>query len=302
MKGSFFILVIALILMLSSCASFSSRSPIGSGPIGGNPGSGKDTEKIDITKASLEYEQYKDESLARWQYRVIGIGTYESKELTIPETYLHTEIRCVGKGAFSRLDIISLKTSHVLTHIEEDAFRGCASLAVIELGKKTKYIGDGAFAKCVSLSRVEFPASVTAVGVSAFEGCSSLEEVIFNGGSSLTIGDHAFKDTALRRIALPTSVSAIGDNIFSGCKYLEEVVINDPDYATDPYLFDGCSSLRRISFAGTRERWELLVEEHGKGHSHPWYEACPNVDVICSDGVITYSGVTWPDTASGSEG
>jgi len=55
-----------------------------------------------------------------------------------------------------------------VTHIEDEAFRGCAALTEITIPNNVISIGENAFSACVGLTSFSVPNSVTAIGENAF--------------------------------------------------------------------------------------------------------------------------------------
>jgi hypothetical protein len=64
-----------------------------------------------------------------------------------------------------------------VTHIGEEAFYGCTSLASITLPESVTQIGGYAFKGCTSLASIMIPESVTQICKEAFDGCTSLSSV-----------------------------------------------------------------------------------------------------------------------------
>ena len=94
---------------------------------------------------------------------------------------------------YDDLKDIILPTS--LTTIGANAFKGCTSLAtvnLVQLDKLTK-IGKDAFGGCNALKSIAIPASITDIGTNAFDGCNSLKEVTFMGENrDITLGSDVF--------------------------------------------------------------------------------------------------------------
>ena len=134
-----------------------------------------------------------------------------------------------------------------VTHIGDEAFRGCEALQNINIPNSVTHIGDSAFSWCLQLKNINIPNSVTHIGDSAFWDCSSLQNI--NIPNSVThIGNYAFWDcSSLQSIHIPNSVTHIDNNAFSGCKALQSVNIpNSVTHIGDSAFWD-CSSLQNIN-------------------------------------------------------
>jgi uncharacterized C2H2 Zn-finger protein len=77
--------------------------------------------------------------------------------------------------------------------IENEAFKGCASLTSLTFPNGLQTIGDYAFADCKSLTSVTLPDGLQTIRDYAFADCESLTSVTFPDGLQ-TIGDGAFAD------------------------------------------------------------------------------------------------------------
>ena len=102
-------------------------------------------------------------------------------------------------------------------------------------------IDDCTFEGCRSLEIVDMPVRLKKIGRRAFAGCSSLKSLI-----------------------LPVGTSAIGLDAFVGCSSLARIAIPKKLMELeDNELFNGCDSLREISFGGDERLFENVTR--GKG-------------------------------------
>ena len=85
--------------------------------------------------------------------------------------------------------------SYPVTDISANAFKNCAKLKSVKLGKNVTTIGDNAFYKCTSLTSIVIPKSVKTIGKKAFYGCKKLKKVTIKTTKlkKKTIGSKAFK-------------------------------------------------------------------------------------------------------------
>lgn len=134
--------------------------------------------------------------------------------------------------------------------IDDYAFRNCANLESVTIGSQVTTIGDGAFYGCSALTDVTLEATVDTIGYFVFAEC-----------------------TALREIAIPEGVESIGylvekgecGSVFEGCTALESVTL--PKSLTNIYAnsFNGCSSLKNVSYRGSEADFKKVVI--GKGNT-----------------------------------
>ena len=135
-----------------------------------------------------------------------------------------------------------------MTSIGFSAFRGCTSLASIDIPNSVTSIGNYAFQGCTSLASIDLPNSVTSTGDYAFQGCTSLASIDLPN-SVTSIGDGAFYGcTSLASIDLPNSVTIIYDYAFQGCTSLTNVDLKSCSYIREK-AFQGCTSLKNVTFS-----------------------------------------------------
>ena len=174
------------------------------------------------TLETLQYQKIKDKD----EYRVVGLGTISSLEVTIPSTYKGLPVTEISNNAFSYstngaceyLEKIIIPDS--VTTIGENAFRNCSSLTSVVIGNGVTTIGEWAFDFCSSLTSVVIGNSVTTIEGGAFRNCSSLTEIV-----------------------IPDSVTTIGTWAFQYCSSLTEIVIPDSVTTIERYVFEYCSRL-----------------------------------------------------------
>lgn len=97
--------------------------------------------------------------------------------------------------------------------IHEGAFRGCNSLAIIDIPTGISQLGNEVFMGCTKLTKVTLPASgLAAISQSAFSGCSSLTDIM-----------------------LPNTIDNIRQKAFIGCSKLTNITVKS---ATPPTLIE----------------------------------------------------------------
>lgn len=187
-----------------------------------------------------------------------------------------SETTSIGKCAFRRSNITTLKIGDGVTTIDRNAFSSCKSLTSLEIGKNVTYIETGAFLNCNGLSSIVvnegnkaydsrnncnaiihtitnelvlgcqntiIPNDIISIGDMAFYACSNLSSIFIPNGVT-KIGQDAFADCiSLPSINLPNKLSSIGKDAFGGCIGLNSIIIpNSVEFIGDD-AFYGCTGL-----------------------------------------------------------
>lgn len=112
--------------------------------------------------------------------------------------------------------------------------------------------------------------------------------ILPNDGSIETMGFEGFAGgEKVTSVIMPDSIRFIEDGCFGGCTKLKSVVIGANLENIAQYAFSGCTSLTSITFKGTVEQWNAVTFEDG------WNNNVPATKVICSDGVVYLSEITF---------
>ena len=111
-------------------------------------------------------------------------------------------------------NVTHVRVHHSVEVIEQDAFKGCEWLTVVELGKGLGVIRRDAFLYCTSLKHFQTPPTLKAIYSRAFEYCSQSTTVRLREGLE-RIGPGAFHGcTNLRAIFIQSSITLIGKDAF----------------------------------------------------------------------------------------
>ena len=225
--------------------------------------------KKKISATGLSYAVNKD-GLA---CRIVGIGTYDQKELLIPDTI----------------------DGYRVESIANEAFLDCAELVSAEIAEGVTYIGAEAFSGCSALTDVKIPDSVTEIGWGAFLGCSSLSDISLGKGVT-EIGASAFCGCK-GRVEIPAKTSFIGEQAFAG---LSEIVVSEENpfymsadgnlytkngdtilqYATGKdelifYLPEDVKFIGNFAFAGAKRLSAIHFGENLKTVGSNAFNGCP---------------------------
>ena len=134
-------------------------------------------------------------------------------------------------------------------------FDGCSSLKKITFTDGTTTIPDHLFcgSQIASEATFKIPSSITEIGEGAFQDCNISQSIDFSNVSN--IGLHAFDGSQLSGTVVLKKDATVGAYAFQNTK-ITELVINDGIktnheqyyYQTRYYIFNGCSSLMKITF------------------------------------------------------
>ena len=207
--------------------------------------------------------------------RIVGIGTYDQKELFIPDTIDGYKVESIANEAFRDCaELVSAEIADGVIYIGAEAFCGCSALACVKIPDSVTEIGWGAFLGCDSLSDISLGKGVKEIGASAFCGCKGRVEIpaktafigeqAFAGLSEIAVseGNPFFASAdgnlynkngdALLQYAtgkeelifhLPEGVKNIGNFAFAGAKRLSAIHIGENLKTVGSNAFSGCTLL-----------------------------------------------------------
>ncbi|MCL2630340.1 MAG: leucine-rich repeat protein [Firmicutes bacterium] len=170
-------------------------------------------------------------------YLVASIGQTFRGNISITSITLPATVTVIAYEAF--LNCVNLREINLaernalggiasaVQHIGRDAFKGCYSLRLVDLGG-LESVPNGAFENCVSLRSVRLSSTIAFIGEGAFKGAVSLSEIIMPSGLSLKeIGDSAFEGCTSLTLngALLASLERLGARAFFGVKHMNDMHI-----------------------------------------------------------------------------
>ena len=161
-KVKFFVLLMALCLVLSMFAACGGLPTIGGG---------------EDTSQGLEFTSNGDGTCY-----VSGIGTCTDLNVVIPKRSPDGDsVTRIGDYAFSICSsLTSITIPDSVTSIGNGAFEVCKSLTSITIPDSVASIGMRAFFSC-GITSITIPDSVTSIGMGAFDSCVSLKTVYYTG-------------------------------------------------------------------------------------------------------------------------
>lgn len=212
------------------------------------------------------------------EYTITAVGSNVLKKLagtegidltvTIPEGY--TTIK--GEAFKNCYGLKTITIPGSVTEINYNAFDGCKNLASVNFANSTQSkltFGIKTFLGCTALNHLELPARVTSVDAGSFQGCTSLTDLTVADGctayavqdgtlfkkddDSYTLHTYAPASTATSYTVPDTvnglPVTSIFRMAFQNNANLTSVTV--PAAVTDfqPYAFDNCTNLKKISIA-----------------------------------------------------
>ena len=144
-----------------------------------------------------------------------------------------------------------------VTSIGEYAFYNCSNLASVNIPEGVTTIGEKAFSECGALAEITIPASVTSLGSYAFKNCSSLASALLLPSLDSIPAGLFYACTGMTSFAIPAGVTSILDSAFA-YSGLNDVSIPESVERVGDYAFDGCNSLTRVYYGGTRTGWSSI--------------------------------------------
>ena len=204
-----------------------------------------DTGASDVTEASdqqagqteVEYtyddskdSEGADDYLYTEKYNGITLDKYAGSDaavVTIPEVIDGKPVSCIGEACFeNHYEIQEVILPDTVTTIRYNAFKGCTSLARMNIPKSLESVGGWAFAQ-TAITEMVFPDTLKNFEYGAFNSCIKLEKVV-----------------------LSDKIVYIDKDTFSNCKKIAKVTIPSPDVDINIKAFDEKST--NLTLCGAR--------------------------------------------------
>lgn len=222
----------------------------------------KNTSDVSTLKntETLEYEKIVD----REEYRVIGLGTVTSLEITIPETYNSLPVTEIGKKAFSSEEcthLTSISIPDTITKIADFAFSGCDNLNYNE--KETlKYLGNETnpylyLAKTTSteITSITLADTCTLIADSIFNNCKNLINITVGESNKVYASQNGIlynkektnfihiPANVTGEITIPEGVTKLEDSAFSSRKNITNITFPSTLTEIGTGAFTNCRGL-----------------------------------------------------------
>ncbi len=247
----------------------------------------RQTLTAEVVKVPEGIEPYKGKitipSELEWygrKYAVTSVGEYAFASCDVSSVQLPTSLKQIKAYAFTQSNLTYVDILDAVESIGESAFKDCASLESIYLGKSVKTIGFGAFAGCTKLKQffvsdystelsvndgviydkdftklilvpcgktsVSIPATVRSIGESSFMGNALIDNIDFPGNLE-TIEEYACAGcTSLKQAVIPDNVTAIEDFSFSNCPNISGIFLGSRLATIGENTFDGSRNVSEI--------------------------------------------------------
>ncbi|MBR4623546.1 MAG: S-layer homology domain-containing protein [Clostridia bacterium] len=153
-----------------------------------------------------------------------------------------------------------------------------ASHIYIDSGVRS--IGEFAFYYLDEIKDVSLPSGLSSIGIGAFYNCTGIKKLLIPG-SVTKIDTYAFYGmTGLTDIRLPNCTYT--NRMMMGCSSLKTMYFNPKmtSSAADiaAQAFDGCSSISKVYFPGSRTEWDSKVVSRARSMDS---EEILNAEIIC---------------------
>ena len=215
---------IGLSAFLNCNALHSLSIPSGVKSIGQNALSGCDAmSQINVEEDNEWFKSVDGVLFTKDESTLVQYPAARETEYTVPDG---TET--IGRDAFYRSKLTSVKLPSSVTTLAYDAFGYSTKLETVEYSGGLTAIGEYAFDHCYALTVFEMLPGVETLGKNAFQYCTALTGIAMPEGLK-AIGSGAFDHCVyLKSVTIPSTVTSIGEKAFNFCKIIEEVSSHIP--------------------------------------------------------------------------
>ena len=168
---------------------------------------------------------------------------YTMESLTAPIS-IPEKVKSIGEQAFEDTAIPSLSLNENLREIGKRAFKNCKNLSgTLVLSERIESIGEEAFSGDTSLDiSFDKDQKLESIAKDAFRGCGISGKITFPSGLK-SIGNTAFyANSEITEVYIPSGIEGIAED-----------------------AFENCSNIEKVTFGGTKERWDSAGFKNVKG-------------------------------------
>ncbi len=173
----------------------------------------------------------------------------------------------IGINAFENCRKLG-KFSSAPTIVENNTFKGCSSLAKIDLANAKK-IGDNAFTGCSTLSEITFGSTTPTIGNSAFAGCTNLSDIFTSCEVPSAVSSNTFEGVTLSNITLHVSTDLYSEyevhNIWGQMKVDREFVFPATGTMSNGTTWSISEESKKLTVEGN-------IPDFNKVSDQPWYQ------------------------------
>lgn len=182
-------------------------------------------------------------------------------------------VNAIGSNAFKDCtSLTAVECMNAISSIGANAFDGDAELKFFGVptdSTGTITLGDEAFKGCAKLADIELPVGTITLGTDTFDGAFDDEVTVKAPKSFLSnlpvtssynyiypafvtsIANDEFRsDTKLLSVVVPNTVTTMGTWAFAGCTNLVSATLPDNLTKVNSATFDGCTSLTEVTYDG----------------------------------------------------
>lgn len=194
---------------------------------------------------------------------------------------LTKKVKKIHNSSFANCPSVkSIDLSNLFTKLPNHCFDSSTSLQAVLGIESVKCVEDGCFNNCSSLESVILGKELLYIAPDGFARCGLKDIIVYE---DCTICSYAFRACSQLRTAT-LGAYMIKRCAFSDCTSLRSVTLTNPMMTLDREVFEGCTSLTEVTFAGTKSEWNKLNK------AYEWRGNAPIKVVHCSDGDVKFRG------------